>query len=363
MLVCNVVGARPNFVKVAPIVQELRRRNIPQLLVHTGQQYDANMSHMFFDELGLPQPDIHLDVDFDTHARQTGRIMMAFEAVCEQHQPALVVVSGDVNSTLAAAMVAAKLNISVAHVEAGLRSYDRAMPEEVNRVLTDHLSDLLFITESAGEDNLRKEGINCDRIHFVGNCMVDTLLQHVEKAVALAPWQAYNLTPGEYAVLTLHRPSNVDDPATFSELMGTISGVSRHLTIVFPAHPRTRARIAEWNIQTPPALLLVEPLSYLPFLGLMAKAKFALTDSGGIQQETTVLNIPCLTLRWNTELPVTVTSGTNRLVGSDPQKIEESIQMIMHGTWKVGDRPPLWDGLASNRIVNVIADWIQKERA
>jgi UDP-N-acetylglucosamine 2-epimerase (non-hydrolysing) len=361
MVVCNVVGARPNFMKIAPIVHELRRKNIPQLLVHTGQHYDANMSQVFFDELGMPQPDIYLGVGSDTHARQTARIMTAFEEVCEQRRPGLVVVSGDVNSTLAAALVAAKLHIPVAHVEAGLRSNDREMPEEVNRVLTDHLSELLFTTEQAGDDNLRKEGINGDKIYFVGNCMVDTLLQHVEKAVSLAPWEAYDLTPGHYAVLTLHHPSNVDDCPTFTELMSTISSVSRHLPIVFPVHPRTRSRMTEWNIQTPPSLLLVEPLPYLPFLGLMAKAKFALTDSGGIQQETTVLKVPCLTLRWNTELPVTVTSGTNRLVGTDPQRIEESVQMIVNGSWKVGDRPPLWDGLASNRIANVIADWITRQ--
>jgi UDP-N-acetylglucosamine 2-epimerase (non-hydrolysing) len=358
MLVCNVVGARPNFMKIAPIAHELRRRHIPQLLVHTGQHYDANMSQVFFDELGLPQPDIYLGIGSDTHAAQTARIMMAFEKVCQEHRPSLVVVSGDVNSTLAAALVAAKMHIPVAHVEAGLRSYDREMPEEINRVLTDHLSDLLFTTEQAGDDNLRKEGINGDKIHFVGNCMVDTLLQHVEKAVALAPWEAYGLRPEHYAVLTLHRPSNVDGRATLAELMATIGSVSRHLPIVFPVHPRTQSRMVEWDIRTPPSLLLVEPLPYLHFLGLMAKAKFAMTDSGGIQQETTVLNVPCLTLRWNTELPVTVTSGTNRLVGTDPQKIEESVQMIMRGTWKVGDRPPLWDGLASNRIANVIVDWL-----
>jgi UDP-N-acetylglucosamine 2-epimerase (non-hydrolysing) len=360
MLVCNVVGARPNFMKIAPIVQELRRKDIPQFLVHTGQHYDANMSQVFSDELGLPQPDIYLGVGSDTHAQQTARIMMAFEDVCEEKRPGLVVVSGDVNSTLAAALVAAKLHIPVAHVEAGLRSYDREMPEEINRVLTDHLSDLLFTTEQAGDDNLRKEGINGKRIHFVGNCMVDTLLQHVEKAVALAPWQQYDLSPGGYAVLTLHRPSNVDNQETFTQLMTTISRVSESLPIVFPVHPRTRSRMAEWGIQTPPTLLLAEPLPYLPFLGLMAKARFALTDSGGIQQETTVLRVPCLTLRWNTELPVTVTSGTNRLVGTDPQKIEESVKMIMNGTWKVGDRPPLWDGLASTRIANVIADWVAR---
>jgi UDP-N-acetylglucosamine 2-epimerase (non-hydrolysing) len=358
MVVCHVVGARPNVMKIAPIVHELRRKNIPQLLVHTGPPEDADLSQEFFAELGMPQPDIYLGVGSDTHARQTARIMTTFEDVCEERQPRLVVVSGDVNSTLAAALVAAKLHIPVAHVEAGLRRHDREMSEEVNRILTDHIADLLFTTEQAGDDNLRKEGIHGDKIYFVGNCMVDTLLQHVEKAVALASWQEYNLTPGQYAVLTLNHPSNVDDCPTLTSLMATISSVSRHLPIVFPVHPRTRSRMAEWNIQTPPSLLLVEPLPYLAFLGLLAKAKFALTDSGGIQQETTVLKVPCLTLRWNTEMPVTVTSGTNRLVGTDPQRIEESVQMIVNGTWKVGDRPPLWDGLASTRIANVIADWM-----
>jgi UDP-N-acetylglucosamine 2-epimerase (non-hydrolysing) len=359
MLVCIVVGARPNSMKIAPIAQELRRRNIPQLLVYTGQYDDPHTSPTFFDELGLPQPDIALEVGSETHARQTAHIMMAFEDVCVQHQPGLVFVSGDVNATLAAAMVAAKLHIPVAHLEAGLRSHDRTMPDEVNRVLTDHLSDLLFTTEQAGEDNLRKEGINSDKIHFVGSSLVDSLLQHIEKAVSLAPWEAYDLTSGGYAILTLQRPFNVDDCATFSHLMHTIGSAAHHLPILFPLHPHIRKRMVEWNIQPPVGLRLVEPLPYLSFLGLLAKAKFALTDSDGIQQETTVLNIPCLTLRANTELPVTVTSGTNRLVGTDAQKIEESIGMIMHDTWKVGDRPPLWDGLASSRIANVIEDWIQ----
>lgn len=358
MLICNVVGARPNAMKIAPIVHELQRRGIAQILVGTGKREDDPMPQTFFEELGLPQPDVYLGVNSETHARQTAQIMMGFEAVCEQRRPGLVVVSGDVNATLAVALVAAKLRIPVAHIEAGLRSYDRNMPEEINRVLTDHIADLLFTSEQVGDDNLRKEGINEDKIHFVGNCLVDTLLKHVEKAIALAPWQAYELSPGEYGVLTLQRPSNVDDCPTLTDLMTTISAVSRHLPIVFPAHPRTRSRMAEWRIETPPSVLLVEPLPYLPFLGLMAKAKFALTDSAGVQQETTVLNVPCLTLRWNTELPITVTSGTNRLVGSDSQKIEESIQMIMRGSWKVGDRPPLWDGLAGNRIANVIADWV-----
>jgi UDP-N-acetylglucosamine 2-epimerase (non-hydrolysing) len=355
MLICTVVGVRADFMKMAPIVHELQRRKIPQILVHAED--NAHRSRVFFEQLKLPQPDFALGVSDDSQARQTANVMIAFEEICQQHQPDLVLVSGDVNSTLAAALSAVKLNIPLAHVEAGLRSFDRTMPEEVNRVLTDHIADLLFTSEPAGEDNLRQEGINGDKIHFVGNCMVDTLLTHVETAIAQTPWELYDLTPGSYAVLTLHRPSNVDERETFTELMATINEVSRLMPIVFPVHPRTRRHLAEWKITTPKSVLLVEPLPYLPFLGLIAKAGCVLTDSLGIQQETTVLNVPCLTLCLTTEMPVTVTSGTNRLVGTDPQKIEESVQMIMTGTWKVGDRPPLWDGLAGNRITNVIVDW------
>jgi UDP-N-acetylglucosamine 2-epimerase (non-hydrolysing) len=355
MLICNVVGARPNFMKIAPIVDELKRRDIPQLLVHTGQHYDANMSRVFFDELGLPEPDIYLGIGSDTHARQTARIMMDFEAICERHRPDLVVVVGDVNSTLAAALVAAKLHIPVAHVEAGLRSYDRAMPEEINRLLTDHLADLLFTTEAAGNEQLRQEGIAAEKIHFVGNCMVDTLLKHVDKATALSPWNDFDLSPCKYALLTLHRPSNVDDRATLETLLTALEGIARQMPIVFPVHPRTRSRIEEWGLRLPEAIRFIEPLPYLPFLGLMAKAGCVLTDSGGVQQETTALNVPCLTLRWNTELPATVEYGTNALVGTDPEQIESSFQKIMQGQWKTGNQPPLWDGRAGERIVDVIA--------
>jgi UDP-N-acetylglucosamine 2-epimerase (non-hydrolysing) len=354
MLICNIVGARPNFMKIAPIVHELQRREMPQILVHTGQHYDANMSQVFFEELGLPKPDIYLGIGSDTHAKQTARIMTAFEDICQQHQPGLVIVSGDVNSTLAAALVASKLLIPVAHVEAGLRSFDRTMPEEVNRVLTDHISDFLFTTEPDGDENLLKEGIDSQKIHRVGNCMVDSLLKHVDRAVNNAPWQAFDLTPANYALLTLHRPSNVDERETLTALMATINSVAKHMPILFPVHPRTRSRIAEWGIQTPKAIRLVEPLPYLTFLGLMARAKCVLTDSGGIQEETTALGVPCLTLRWNTERPITVTSGTNQLVGTDSKMIAESIDKIMSSTWKIGQRPPLWDGQASSRIVDII---------
>ncbi len=357
MLICNVVGARPNFMKIAPIVDELQKRRMPQILVHTGQHYDANMSRIFFDELGLPRPDVDLEIGSDTHARQTARIMMAFEEVCREHRPGLVIVVGDVNSTLAAALVAAKLHIPVAHVEAGLRSFDQSMPEEINRVLTDHLSTLLLVTEQTGVDNLLREGVAAEKIHLVGNCMADTLLKHAAVAVERAPWMDFGLTPGAYALLTLHRPANVDDRDVFEPLMAALSSVTARLPLLFPVHPRTRARLDEWRLRLPANLMLVEPLPYLAFLGLLAKARLVLTDSGGVQQETTMLNVPCLTLRETTELPVTLESGTNRLVGTDAVKIEDSVRIIMDGAWKTGQRPPLWDGQAGARIVDVLAAW------
>ncbi|NWG17851.1 MAG: UDP-N-acetylglucosamine 2-epimerase (non-hydrolyzing) [Chloroflexi bacterium] len=357
MLICNVVGARPNFMKIAPIVDELQKRRMPQILVHTGQHYDANMSQVFFDELGLPRPDVDLEIGSDTHARQTARIMMAFEDVCREHRPGLVIVVGDVNSTLAAALVAAKLHIPVAHVEAGLRSFDQSMPEEVNRVVADHLSTLLFVTEQTGVDNLRREGVAAEKIHLVGNCMADTLLKHAAVAVERAPWLDFGLTPGAYALLTLHRPANVDDRDVFEPLLAALSSVTARLPLLFPVHPRTRARLDEWRVPLPANLKLIEPLPYLAFLGLLAKARLVLTDSGGVQQETTMLNVPCLTLRETTELPVTLESGTNRLVGTDAAKIEESVRLILEGAWQTGQRPPLWDGQAGARIVDVLARW------
>jgi UDP-N-acetylglucosamine 2-epimerase (non-hydrolysing) len=354
MLICNVVGARPNFMKIAPIVHEMQHRGLAQILVHTGQHYDTNMSQVFFDELGLPRPDIYLNIGSDTHARQKARIMMAFEEICQQHQPGLLVVSGDVNSTLATALVAVKLGIPVAHVEAGLRSFDRTMPEEINRVLTDHLSDFLFTTEASGDLNLQREGIVADKIHFVGNCMVDSLLKHVDAALRQAPWEIFGLEPGKFALLTLHRPSNVDERENLAPLIEVINDVSRHLPVLFPVHPRTQSRMTEWGLEVLPSVRLENPLPYLTFLGLMAKSKYVLTDSGGIQEETTVLNVPCLTLRWNTERPITVTSGTNRLMGTDTAKIRASVDDILADKWQTGERPPLWDGHASQRIVDVI---------
>ncbi len=357
MLVCSVVGARPNFMKIAPIVHELQRRGIPQVFIDTGQHYDASMSQVFFEELRLPAADICLGVGSDTHARQTARIMVAFEDECQRYSPDLVIVGGDVNSTVAIGLAAAKQRIPLAHVEAGLRSFDRTMPEEINRIVTDHLSELLFTTEGSANANLSREGIGEERIHFVGNCMVDTLLKHIDLAMKRSPWRMFNLEPGGYALLTLHRPSNVDDVRTLSLVMVAINDVSHHLPILFPVHPRTRQCLEQWNIQLAPSVHLCEPVPYLTFLGLMAKAGYVLTDSGGIQEETTVLNVPCLTLRSNTERPVTITIGTNRLVGTDPEKIYQSVEAILAGKWQSAERPPLWDGQASARIVDIIEAW------
>ena len=357
MLVCSVVGARPNFMKMAPVVSQLRKRGVQHLLVHTGQHYDANLSQVFIDELGLPEPDVHLEVGSDTHSRQTAHIMMGFEDVCRSRRPDLVVVGGDVNSTLAVALVAAKENIPVAHVEAGLRSFDRTMPEEINRQLTDHLSELLFTTEESGNENLRHEGVPDDRVHFVGNCMVDTLLQHVELARGHRPWEGFGLEQANYALLTLHRPSNVDDPAILREIMDGLGRASHSLPVLFPVHPRTRSRLDEWGIQPDPSVTLCEPLPYVSFLGMMAGARCVLTDSGGIQEETTMLGVPCLTLRHNTERPVTVTNGTNRLVGSDQEEIRRGIADVLAGNWPLGSTPPLWDGRAAQRIGDIIQSW------
>ncbi len=354
MLTCCVVGARPNFMKIAPILLELQRRNSPCLLVHTGQHYDENMSQVFFDELGMPKPDVHLGVGSDTHARQTARIMEGLEDVYRRFLPDLIVVGGDVNSTVAAAMVAAKEGIPLAHVESGLRSFDRGMPEEVNRVVTDHLSDFLFTTEQSANENLVREGVPEDRIHFVGNCMVDTLLRHVKEARRREPWQNFGLEPNNYALLTLHRPSNVDDPETMQTLMTVAENIAGRLPVLFPAHPRTRLQLDRLGLND--RLSLCEPLPYLSFLGLMSGAKLVLTDSGGIQEETTMLGVPCLTLRENTERPITVTSGTNQLVGTDAAKIFGAAQDVLAGNCKNSARPPLWDGSAAVRIVDIVEE-------
>jgi UDP-N-acetylglucosamine 2-epimerase (non-hydrolysing) len=357
MMICNVVGARPNYMKMAPIVLELKARGLPQVLLHTGQHYDDNMSAVFFTELGMPEPDVHLGVGSGTHTRQTAAIMIAFEEACRTHRPDLIIVGGDVNSTLAVALVGAKLLIPVAHVESGLRSFDRTMPEEINRILTDHVAELLFVTERSGMENLAREGIEARKVHFVGNCMVDTLLKHVSTAVARQPWRDFDLAPAGYAVLTLHRPSNVDDPASLAGLLRAVNEVSRRLPVVFPAHPRTRQRLTDGRMSVAAGVRVCDPLPYLAFLGLMARAKCIMTDSGGIQEEATALDVPCLTLRTTTERPVTLTEGSNRLVGTAPDAIQSAVDDVLAGRWTSGRRPPLWDGLAAARTVDVLEVW------
>jgi UDP-N-acetylglucosamine 2-epimerase (non-hydrolysing) len=340
--------------KMAPVVEEIGKRGITHCLVHTGQHYDDNMSRVFFGELGMPRPDVDLNVGSDTPAGQTARIMVAFEGVCRARRPDLILVGGDVNSTVAVALVSAKERIPLGHVESGLRSFDRSMPEEVNRVVTDHLSDHLFTTEESANENLAREGIPEERIHFVGNCMVDTLRKHVAVAVERAPWFGFGLNPHGYAVLTLHRPSNVDSTSALGGIMEAIKRVSERIPILFPVHPRTRVRLDAAGIAPMGQVRFCEPLSYVTFVGLMARARLVLTDSGGIQEETSALGIPCLTLRHNTERPVTLTQGTNRLVGTSAEAIESSVEEILAGRWMTGREVPLWDGQASVRIADIV---------
>jgi len=354
-----VAGARPNFMKIAPIARELeRRRNLfESILVHTGQHYDAAMSRIFFDQLGLPRPAIDLEVGSDSHARQTAAIMTAFEPVLLEWKPDVVLVVGDVNSTIACALVASKQRVRVAHVEAGLRSFDRDMPEEINRVLTDQISDLLFVTESSGVENLRREGISEDRIFLVGNVMIDTLLAHRDAALALGTPARMGMQPGQYGVITLHRPSNVDDPRALEELFGAIGEISRDLPLVFPVHPRTRASLsrsaAVRRLCDEQRLHLSDPMGYLEFLGLVAESAVVLTDSGGVQEETTVLGVPCLTLRTSTERPATITHGTNLLAGVRPAGILEAWRTVKT-TRRIARVPPLWDGKAAERIIAIL---------
>ncbi len=357
MLVCSVVGARPNFMKMAPVIKEMQSRAIDHILVHTGQHYDTNMSQVFFDDLDIPKPDIFLNIESDTHTQQTARIMMAFEEVCRDNRFDLIIAGGDVNSTLAVALVAAKMNIPLAHVESGLRSFDREMPEEINRIVTDHLSTLLFTTEESANKNLKQEGIESEKCHFVGNCMVDSLLKHVDLAISRSPWEKFDLAPREYSLLTIHRPSNVDDQENLNYLIEIVNKISDNLPVLFPIHPRTQKHLRQWGIKTPNSVIVCDPLPYLSFLGLMSQAKFVLTDSGGIQEETTVLGVPCLTLRENTERPITVTEGTNRIVGIDRTQILDAINEIVSGNWHSGTRPRLWDGKAGVRTVDIIELW------
>jgi UDP-N-acetylglucosamine 2-epimerase (non-hydrolysing) len=354
-----VAGARPNFMKVAPVMEAFRQRSRPDvevLLVHTGQHYDPEMSGHFFQDLDIPTPDINLGVGSGTHAQQTARVMVAFETVCFERKPGWVVVVGDVNSTLACALTAKKLGIRVAHVEAGLRSGDMTMPEEINRLCTDAIADLLFCTDAPACQNLRREGLPEERIHFVGNTMIDTLRRHIDRARA-KPLPA-GFSPGEFAVLTLHRPSNVDHRDTLRGIFQAIAGISQRLPVAFPIHPRTLARASEFGLlevlQAQPGIRLLEPLSYLSFLGLVAHCRLVLTDSGGIQEETTVLGVPCLTLRSNTERPITCELGTNILVGSDGERIRQTAFALLERSRQAPCVPDKWDGHAAERIVDIL---------
>jgi UDP-N-acetylglucosamine 2-epimerase (non-hydrolysing) len=344
----HVVGARPNFAKVAPVWRACQARGMAQALVHTGQHYDANMSQVFLDELGLPAPDENLGVGSGSHAEQTARIMMAIEPVLVKRRPRWLVVYGDVNSTIAAALVAAKLEIPVAHVEAGLRSFDRSMPEEINRLLTDQIAMLLLTPSEDGDANLLREGIARERIHCVGNVMIDTLVRLLPQAIA----RPRDRFPKGLALVTLHRPSNVDIPTRLEAILDTLIRLSTKLPVVFPVHPRTRARIG--NRPLPSGLQLIEPLGYLDFLGLEREARVVITDSGGVQEETTFLQVPCLTLRPNTERPVTVTLGSNVIVGDDLPRLEQEVDSILGGAIKISQIPPLWDGHAGERIAQLL---------
>ncbi len=374
-----VAGARPNFMKISPLYEELKKRSKFQpLLVHTGQHYDAGLSKVFFDDLKLPRPDIHLGVGSGTHAVQTAKIMVAFEDVCLKEKPDLVIVVGDVNSTIACALVTAKLSIPVAHVEAGLRSFDRTMPEEINRVLTDQISDILFTTCADANENLLREGINKEKIHFVGNTMIDSLNKHLRLAQARRAWEKLGLGNEPYALMTLHRPSNVDNKSTFMGIMRAIAQLSRRVAILFPAHPRTVKQSREFKMMAlfdrsigrtassdrpKGGVRIVPPLGYIDFLSLMQNAALVLTDSGGIQEETTILGIPCLTLRENTERPITISQGTNVLVGADPAKIVKQASRILSKFKKQRSKrekrtrrkvPKYWDGRAAHRIVTIL---------
>ncbi|HID71138.1 MAG TPA: UDP-N-acetylglucosamine 2-epimerase (non-hydrolyzing) [Thermoplasmata archaeon] len=365
MKIICVAGARPNFMKIAPIYEEMvKYEEFNPIILHTGQHYDRNMSQVFFEELGIPKPDISLGVGSGTHAKQTATIMMKFEDVVTEEWPDLVVVVGDVNSTLACSLVSTKLHIPVAHVEAGLRSHNWMMPEEINRVLTDRISDYLFTPSRDADENLLNEGIEISKIHFVGNVMIDTLLKHREMAKNSEILSQLGLEYKEYAVLTLHRAENVDDRANLMQILRALEKIQKEIKIIYPIHPRTRLRIKEFGLQpivdSLENLLLTEPLGYLDFIYLMDNARFVMTDSGGIQEETTILGVPCLTLRTETERPITVKEGTNIVVGLDWDRIVEEAKKILAGMTKEGRIPEKWDGKAAKRIVDVLREGKEK---
>lgn len=360
MTVHMIAGARPNFMKIAPILRAAKKQEsrVQCRVIHTGQHYDRAMSDVFFEELGIPAPDHYLGCGGGSHAEQTAKIMVKYEELCISEQPDLVLVVGDVNSTLACAIVAKKLHVKVAHVEAGLRSGDRDMPEEINRLVTDAISDLYFVTEPSGEEHLQREGQPDEKIHHVGHVMVDNVIYQRDKLerepLSEGDSIAVKEQHSDYGVVTLHRPSNVDDPKVFAELAGALKKISERLPLVFPVHPRTRANLEKFGIDLGSAITLLDPMGYMDFLNLWKDAKVVMTDSGGLQEETTALGVPCLTLRENTERPITIEEGTNVLVGTDPALIEKSASQILDGAGKKGQRPELWDGHAAERIIEVL---------
>ncbi|NOY89146.1 MAG: UDP-N-acetylglucosamine 2-epimerase (non-hydrolyzing) [FCB group bacterium] len=361
MKIVQIVGTRPNFVKSAPLLKVLRKnsKHFDSILIHTGQHYDRNLSQLFFDDLKMPKPDIYLGVGSGSHAQQTGMIMIELEKVLMRLKPDLVIVFGDVNSTLAAALVASKLCLKLAHVEAGLRSFDNTMPEEINRIVTDRLSDILFVSEKAGQVNLENEGVQKEKVFLVGNIMIDSLVNNMETAQKSDVLNRLHLEPYKYIIATTHRPSNVDNGETLKVLINCFKDISNRLPVIFSCHPRTRQRIEEFGLlngNENGQFRIVEPLGYLDFLKLQSKSKLVITDSGGIQEETTYLGIPCITLRENTELPATVDVGSNTICGTDPRKITSTVEQLLKGRYKKSGIPELWDGNTASRIVEVLKE-------
>ena len=360
MLVYLVAGARPNFMKIAPIVRAFQaRQKLSFKIIHTGQHYDHDMNAVFFDELGIPAPDVFMAAGGGTHAEQTGKIMVGFETLCSEVRPDAVLVVGDVNSTLACAIVAKKLGIPVAHVEAGLRSGDMHMPEEINRLVTDSIADWFFVTEPSGVAHLRREGKPEAAIHYVGHVMVDNVLFQAEKLARIDTrafdGAAFKAAQPRYGVVTLHRPSNVDDPVALASVAGALTEIATVLPLIFPVHPRTRAKLDQFGIDLGPHITLAGPQGYMAFLNLWKDAVLVLTDSGGLQEETTALGVPCITMRTTTERPVTVDEGSNVLAGTDPARIVAAARQVLRGDGKQGRRPHLWDGHAAERIVDILA--------
>lgn len=362
-----VVGTRPNFVKIAPLERECQRLGIQTLLVHTGQHYDANMSKVFFEDLMIRSPDINLSINSDSPVNQIAEIMHQFSTECNRHKPSMVVVVGDVNSTLACALVANKMNIPLAHVEAGLRSYDKSMPEEVNRVITDSISDILFTPSPDANHNLLREGIPGERIHLVGNISIDSLLHTMTRINSLKENEILSELPAQYGLVTLHRASNVDVRATLESLISSITQIAMEIPLIFPLHPRTRKNLAAFNLlkelEASSAIQLYPPLGYMDFLSVLTHATFIMTDSGGVQEESTVFGIPCLTLRHNTERPITVVEGCNRVVGTDPACIKENWMALKETNYQAArSTPPYWDGKVAERIITTIREYCNEKK-